>query len=246
MSKLAIIGGSGLTELEGLEIINEIDPETIWGKTSAPIKVGKFYDKEILFLPRHGDPHTIPPHKINYRANIQALKDNDVHEIIAVNAVGGITKNMTPCRIVIPDQLIDYTHSRIDTFYEENLKEVVHIDFTAPYSESLRQQLINTAKENNIDLVADGTYAVTQGPRLETAAEINRYEKDGCDIVGMTSMPEASLARELEMEYACCSLVVNWAAGKTDEIITMEIIEDYLNKGIGKVHELLSAFLKNK
>ena len=132
------------------------------------------------------------------------------------------------------------------TFYEDNLKEVVHIDFTAPYSESLRQQLINTAKENNIDHYAGGTYAVTQGPRLETAAEINRYEKDGCDIVGMTSMPEASLARELEMEYACCSLVVNWAAGKTDEIITMEIIENNLKEGIGKVHELLSAFLKEK
>lgn len=243
MNKLAIIGGSGLTELEGMEIINEINPDTKWGKPSAPIKVGKFNNKEVLFLPRHGNPHTIPPHKINYRANIQALKDNNVNEIIAVNAVGGITKNMTPCRIVIPDQLIDYTHSRIDTFYEDNLKEVVHIDFTAPYSESLRQQLIDTAKENNIDLVADGTYAVTQGPRLETAAEINRYEKDGCDIVGMTSMPEASLARELEMEYACCSLVVNWAAGKTDEIITMEIIEHNLKEGIGKVHELLSAFL---
>lgn len=246
MSRLAIIGGSGLTELEGLEIINEIDPETIWGKPSAPIKVGKFNKKEILFLPRHGNPHTIPPHKINYRANIQALKDNDVNEIIAVNAVGGITKEMTPCRIVIPDQLIDYTHGRIDTFYEDNLKEVVHIDFTSPYSESLRQQLINTAKENNIDHYAGGTYAITQGPRLETAAEINRYEKDSCDIVGMTSMPEASLARELEMEYACVSLVVNWAAGKTDEIITMEIIENNLKEGIGKVHELLSAFLKEK
>jgi len=246
MNKLAIIGGSGLTELEGLEIIDELHIETIWGKPSAPIKVGKFNNKEILFLPRHGNPHTIPPHRINYRANIQALKDNDVNEIIAVNAVGGITKNMTPCRIVIPDQLIDYTHGRIDTFYEDNLKEVIHIDFTVPYSESLRQQLTNTAKENNIDLCAGGTYAVTQGPRLETAAEINRYEKDGCDIVGMTSMPEASLAKELEMEYACCSLVVNWAAGKTDEIITMEIIENNLNKGISKVHELLSAFLKEK
>ena len=246
MNKLAIIGGSGLTSLEGLEIINEIDPDTLWGKPSAPITVGKFNNTEILFLPRHGNPHTIPPHKINYRANIQALKDADVSEIIAVNAVGGITKEMTPCRIVIPDQLIDYTHGRIDTFYEENLDEVVHIDFTAPYSESLRQQFINAANTNNIDVHPNGTYAVTQGPRLETAAEINRYEKDGCDIVGMTSMPEASLARELEMEYACCSLVVNWAAGKTDEIITMEIIENNLKEGIGKVHELLSVFLSNK
>ncbi len=246
MTKLAIIGGSGLTKLDGLTIIDEINPDTVWGKPSAPIKVGKFNNIQILFLPRHGNPHTIPPHKINYRANIQALKYAGVNEIIAVNAVGGITGAMTPCRIVIPDQLIDYTHGRIDTFYEDNLNEVTHIDFTAPYSESLRQQLISAAAENNINVYPNGTYAVTQGPRLETAAEIIKYERDGCDIVGMTSMPEASLARELEMEYVCCSLVVNWAAGKTDEIITMEIIENNLKEGLGKIHELISAVLRNK
>lgn len=246
MTKLAIIGGSGLTELEGLEIIETINPDTIWGKPSAEITVGKFNDIEILFLPRHGNPHTIPPHKINYRANIQSLKNAGVNDIIAINAVGGITKEMTPCRIVIANQLIDYTHGRIDTFYEDNLKEVTHIDFTKPYSESLRLQLINTAKESNIDITPRGTYAVTQGPRLETAAEIIKYERDGCDIVGMTSMPEASLARELKMEYACCSLVVNWAAGKTDEMITMEIIENNLKEGLGKIHELISALLRNK
>jgi 5'-methylthioinosine phosphorylase len=246
VTKLAIIGGSGLTQLSGLQIIDEINPDTTWGKPSAPITVGKFNNIEILFLPRHGNPHTIPPHKINYRANIQALKDAGVSEIIAVNAVGGITNEMTPCRIVIPNQLIDYTHGRIDTFHEDNLKEVVHIDFTAPYSESLRQQLIDAAKESDIDIYPIGTYAVTQGPRLETAAEINKYEKDGCDIVGMTSMPEASLARELEMDYACCSLVVNWAAGKSDEIITMEIIENNLKEGLGKIHELIIAALSNK
>jgi 5'-methylthioinosine phosphorylase len=246
VTKLAIIGGSGLTQLSGLQIIDEINPDTTWGKPSALITVGKFNNIEILFLPRHGNPHTIPPHKINYRANIQALKDAGVSEIIAVNAVGGITNEMTPCRIVIPNQLIDYTHGRIDTFHEDNLKEVVHIDFTAPYSESLRQQLIDAAKESDIDIYPIGTYAVTQGPRLETAAEINKYEKDGCDIVGMTSMPEASLARELEMDYACCSLVVNWAAGKSDEIITMEIIENNLKEGLGKIHELIIAALSNK
>jgi 5'-deoxy-5'-methylthioadenosine phosphorylase len=246
MTKLAIIGGSGLTELDGLEIIDEINPDTIWGKPSSAITIGKFDDIEILFLPRHGKPHTIPPHKINYRANIQALKDADVKEIIAVNAVGGITKEMAPCRIVIADQLIDYTHSRIDTFFEENLKEVTHIDFTAPYSESLRQQLINAATTSNLNVYPKGTYAVTQGPRLETAAEIIRLERDGCDIVGMTSMPEASLARELDMEYACCSLVVNWAAGKSDEIITMEIIENNLKEGLGKIHQLIAAVLRNK
>ena len=246
MSKIAIIGGSGLTELSGLQIVDKIEIETPWGKPSAPITVGKINDLEVLFLPRHGNPHTIAPHKVNYRANLWALHENNVSEIIAVNAVGGITEAMTPCRIVIPDQLIDYTHGRADSFHEENLTEVKHIDFTNPYSESLRQQLIDAASENKLDAVSMGTYAVTQGPRLETVAEVSRLEKDGNDIVGMTSMPEASLARELEIEYACCALVVNWAAGKTDDIITMEIIENNLNEGLGKIQSLIAKFVNNK
>jgi 5'-deoxy-5'-methylthioadenosine phosphorylase len=247
MNKLAIIGGSGLTELSGLEIVDEISLTTPWGKPSAPISVGKFNNSEILFLPRHGNPHVIPPHKVNYRANIWALKETGVNEIIAVNAVGGISQKMTPCRIVIPHQLIDYTHGRADTFYEEDLDKVVHIDFTEPYSETLRDELIMAADSaNKMDLCTIAIYAVTQGPRLETTAEVRRLERDGCDIVGMTSMPEASLARELEMEYACCSLVVNWAAGKTDDIITMDIIENNLKEGMGKVMTLLEALLQRR
>ena len=240
MSNIAIIGGSGLSKLPGLEIINKIDMDTPWGKPSAPITVTKFHGIEVLFLPRHGNPHTIPPHKVNYRANLWALHENNISEIIAVNAVGGITETMTPCRIVIPDQLIDYTHSRPDSFHEENLSEVKHIDFTQPYSDSLRQQLIDAAAISELDIVSTGTYAVTQGPRLETTAEVIRLEKDGNDIVGMTSMPEASLARELEIDYACCGLVVNWAAGKSDEIITMEIIENNLREGMGQIQTLIS------
>ncbi len=246
MSNIAIIGGSGLSKLPGLEIINKIDMDTPWGKPSAPITVTKFHGIEVLFLPRHGNPHTIPPHKVNYRANLWALHENNISEIIAVNAVGGITETMTPCRIVIPDQLIDYTHSRPDSFHEENLSEVKHIDFTQPYSDSLRQQLIDAAAISELDIVSTGTYAVTQGPRLETTAEVIRLEKDGNDIVGMTSMPEASLARELEIDYACCGLVVNWAAGKSDEIITMEIIENNLREGMGQIQTLISTFIKNK
>ena len=211
MNKLAIIGGSGLTQLPGLKIVDELDLNTPWGKPSALITVGKFNDIEILFLPRHGNPHIIPPHKVNYRANIWALKESGVNEIIAVNAVGGITELMIPCRIVIPDQLIDYTHGRIDTFHEENLKEVIHIDFTEPYSVSLRQVLIKAAEsENNMDICSIATYAVTQGPRLETAAEITRLERDGCDIVGMTTMPEAALAREAGLDYASLCITANW------------------------------------
>lgn len=243
MSKIAIIGGSGLTNLPGLQIIKNIEVDTPWGKPSAPIAIGKINAHEILFLPRHGSPHTIPPHKVNYRANLWALHENNVDEIIAVNAVGGITAGMTPCRIVIPDQLIDYTHGRADTFYEEDLEEVKHIDFTHPYSESLRQRLIEAAAKSRIDIANKGTYAVTQGPRLETIAEIKRLENDGNDIVGMTSMPEASLARELEINYACCALVVNWAAGKTDEIITMDIIENNLKEGLGKIQNLIATVI---
>ncbi len=246
MSKLAIIGGSGLTQLPGLTIINEIEINTPWGKPSAPITVGKIDNTEILFLPRHGNPHTIPPHKVNYRANLWALHKLDANEIIAVNAVGGISASMGPCCIVVPDQLIDYTYGRADSFHEEDLEAVKHIDFTHPYSASLRHQLIQAASDTDIDIISKGTYAVTQGPRLETAAEISRLEKDGCDIVGMTSMPEASLARELDIEYACCSLVVNWAAGKTDEIITMEIIEKNLKEGMGKIQNLITAVIDNK
>ena len=246
MNKIAIVGGSGLTKLSGLEVIDKIESATPWGEPSAPITFGKINNLEILFLPRHGNPHTIPPHKINYRANLWALHKHKVSEIIAINAVGGITEKMTPCSIVIPNQLIDYTHGRADSFYEENLTNVKHIDFTKPYSESLRQQLIDTASKNKLDIISEGTYAVTQGPRLETAAEVIRLEKDGNDIVGMTSMPEASLARELGITYACCALVVNWAAGKTDEIITMKIIEENLREGLSRMRCLIGKYIGDK
>ncbi len=246
MNKIAIVGGSGLTKLPGLEVIDKIESATPWGEPSAPITFGKINNVEILFLPRHGNPHTIPPHKINYRANLWALHKHKVSEIIAINAVGGITEKMTPCSIVIPNQLIDYTYARADNFYEENLTNVKHIDFTKPYSESLRQQLIDTASKNKLAIISEGTYAVTQGPRLETAAEVIRLEKDGNDIIGMTSMPEASLARELGITYACCALVVNWAAGKTDEIITMKIIEENLREGLSRMRCLIGKYISDK
>ena len=246
MSKLAIIGGSGLVKMPELKVVDEIDCKTRWGNPSASITVGELNGNEILFLPRHGNPHVIPPHKINYRANIQALYEQQVTEIIAVNAVGGITNAMTPCRIVVPDQLIDYTHGRIESFHEDDLDEVVHIDFTAPYSASIREQLLTAAATCQFDVSPRATYGVTQGPRLETAAEIERMERDGCDIVGMTSMPEASLARELDMNYGCCALVVNWAAGKTEEIITMDIIEQNLAKGMDNILQLLHTLIQDR
>lgn len=244
MNKIAIIGGSGLTQLPGLDLTDQINRGTPWGDPSAAITVGTYKNREVLFLARHGNPHTIPPHKINYRANIWALKESGANEIIAVNTVGGITDQAGPGSFVIPDQLIDYTHNRALTFFEDDFNEIKHIDFTLPYSTSLRRKLIEAAGEF-IKVTAEGTYGVTQGPRLETAAEIKRLEHDGCDIVGMTGMPEAGLAKELDIDYACCALVVNWAAGKSDKEITAEIIKDNLKESLGKIQTLLAAVITN-
>ncbi len=237
MNKLAIIGGTGLTNLGNIKIRKQKSVSTPWGEPSAPISIGENSNKEILFLPRHGNPHSVPPHKVNYRANIWALKEMEVTDIIAVNAVGGITEKMSPESIIVPEQIIDYTWGRESSFFEENLNHVTHTDFTHPYSEILRQQLIDVVKGMNI--IANGVYGATQGPRLETAAEITRMERDGCDIVGMTGMPEAVLAREQDINYACYALVVNWAAGKSDELVTMEVIERHLHQGMIHILQLL-------
>ena len=243
MDKLGIIGGTGLTSLDGLEIVDTITCDTVYGKPSSDLVLGRFAGSEVLFLARHGNPHSIPPHKVNYRANIQALHDNGIRQVLAVNAVGGITTGMHPQRIVIPDQVIDYTWSRAHTFFEEELEHVNHVDFTNPYSHILREKLKAAADAMKIDVIDTGTYGATQGPRLESSAEIRRMKKDGCDIVGMTGMPEAGLAREKGMEYASLSLVVNWAAGQSEEEITMDIIEDNLRAGMQNILVLIAEFL---
>ncbi len=239
MSTLAIIGGTGLTSLKGLNIIRSKEVETPYGSPSAPLSFGEMSGREVLFLPRHGAAHTLPPHKVNYRANLWALKQAGAGTVIAVNAVGGIRADMTPGRVIVPHQIIDYTHSRINTFFEEGLDHVTHIDFTEPYCESLRQQLIAAGKECGLEVIGEGTYAATQGPRLESAAEIDRLERDGCDLVGMTGMPEAALARELELCYACVSVVANMGAGRSEEELTMAMIERTLVGGMADVRRLL-------
>ncbi len=244
MSILGIIGGSGLSSLDGLEITRQKMQQTPYGQASAPLIFGQFDKKEVIFLSRHGNPHVIPPHKVNYRANIWALNENNVDRIIAINAVGGITSKMYPERIIIPDQIIDYTFGRIHTYFEEGLNDVTHIDFTHPYSLSLRKQLINAAEKSNIDIISKATYGVTQGPRLESAAEIIRLERDGCDLVGMTGMPETALARELGLEYSSICMVVNWAAGKSNDEITMAMIEKNLNQSIQNIRLIIQAFLQ--
>jgi 5'-methylthioadenosine phosphorylase/5'-methylthioinosine phosphorylase len=243
MTKLAIIGGTGLTQLNGLIITKRETLTTPYGLPSADFITGEYNQKEVIFLARHGNPHTIAPHKINYRANIWGLKHLGVENIIAVAAVGGITPEMAPAHIAIPDQIIDYSHSRLHTFFEDENYPVTHIDFTYPYNRALRAALIIAAKNADINISPIGTYGCTQGPRLETAAEIKRMEKDGCDLVGMTGMPEASLAKELEMNYAAISVIANWAAGKTAGEITMAEIERHLHNGMIKVANLLKAFI---
>jgi 5'-methylthioadenosine phosphorylase/5'-methylthioinosine phosphorylase len=243
MTTLAIIGGTGLTQLSSLNIINRQSLSTPYGEPSAEFVTGELQGKQVIFLARHGDPHRIAPHHINYRANIHGLKQLGVQQIIAVAAVGGITAEMSPAHIAIPDQLIDYTYGREHTFFAEQDAAVQHIDFTHPYSQNLRNLLITAAQTALIRVQPRGTYGCTQGPRLETTAEIRRMERDGCDLVGMTGMPEAALARELDIDYAAVAVVANWAAGKTAQEITMAEIEQNLHKGMANTAELLKAVI---
>ena len=240
MANIAIIGGTGLTTIHNLEIVRREVMQTPYGEPLGPLTHGRLFNTEVVFLARHGYGQNIPPHKVNYRANIWALRNVGVKKVIAINAVGGIHADMRPKSLVIPDQLIDYTWSRLTTYFEEGLSQVVHIDFTHPYSEVLRQVLINAGQEAaQLEIVEYGTYGAMQGPRLETAAEINRMEQDHCHIVGMTGMPEAALDRELELDYACIAVVANWAAGRSTADITMEMIEHNLSEGMVKVRTLL-------
>lgn len=243
MPELAIIGGTGLTSLHNLKIVRREVVHTPYGEPSGPLTYGELCGKEVVFLPRHGSGHNIPPHRINYRANISALKETGAKRVVAVAAVGGIRTDMMPGRLVIPDQIIDYTWSRANTFFEEQLTHVTHVDFTYPYTIELRELLIDAARNATLDVAEEGTYGATQGPRLETAAEINRLESDGCTMVGMTGMPEAVLAREAELSYATCAVVANLAAGRGEGIIKMRDIEQHLKAGMDKVRKLLAHLI---
>lgn len=243
MGIYAIIGGTGLTQLDGLDILNAQFVNTPYGEPSADIVRGRYAGQEVLFLARHGHPHRIPPHQVNYRANLWALRQMGADKIIAVNAVGGISSDMQTGHFCIPDQIIDYTWGREHTFFAGELEHVTHVDFSYPYDKSLRQQLMVATEKLNIPHTAHGVYGCTQGPRLETVAEITRMERDSCDIVGMTGMPETVLARELGMAYACLALVVNPAAGKSMGLITMAQIEQAVEQGMGKAKQILAQVL---
>ncbi len=240
---VAIIGGTGLTQLSSLEVTGRQVIYTPFGEPSAPLTRGAIFDHEVVFLPRHGLAHTIPPHKVNYRANVWALREIGVERVIAVNTVGGITDSMEPVRLAFPDQSVDYTYNRPHSFFEEKNESVTHIEFTEPYNAEMRAAMGEAARAANVPATDGGTYAVTQGPRLETAAEVDRLDRDGCDIVGMTGMPEAALARELGLEYACCAVVVNWAAGRGSGTSVLGQIESQITQGMDQVRDMLQQLL---
>ncbi|UGB44155.1 S-methyl-5'-thioinosine phosphorylase [Frateuria edaphi] len=241
---LAVIGGSGLYQFPGLENISRRALETPYGPASGEVVLGDFAGKRLAFLARHGESHALAPHRVNYRANLWALHALGARRVIGVNAVGGIRADMGPRVLVVPDQLIDYTHGRVTSFCDAEGVEVRHIDFSEPYTASLRQTLLAAAGSAGIAMIDGGCYGATQGPRLETRAEIARMKRDGCDLVGMTGMPEAALARELELEYACLALVANFAAGCGDEAeISIEEIFAHLAAATAQVPVLLKAML---
>ena len=232
---IGIIGGTGLSRLFSADPLSRRGFESRFGKASDDLSFYSEAGKEIAFMPRHGHPHRVAPHLINYRANLDCLKQAGVRKIIAVNAVGGIHPMMGPEGIAVPDQLIDYTYGREHTIYDQESGALDHIDMSFPYSELVRSALLEAASLLSIPVLERACYAATQGPRLETSAEIERIKRDGGDLVGMTGMPEAALARELGLDYACIALSVNWAAGMVDEVITMEDINASLSKGMANV-----------
>lgn len=241
MNRIGVIGGTGLSDLEGLQGHTRKDVSTPFGPPSAPVVCGETDEHEVFFIARHGSDHTIPPHKVNYRANIWSFRHLEVTRIVAINSVGGISPALSAGCLVVPDQIVDYTWGRHHTYFETSSDPVVHADFTVPYSEQVRRSLLDAGRVAGLDVHDGGTYGVTQGPRLETSAEIDRMDRDGCDMVGMTGMPETSLARELDLEYACCAVVINRAAGRGEGIHGE--IEKYLADGMRQVRRLLAALL---
>ncbi len=237
---LAIIGGSGLTRLSTLAVAHREVVRTPYGEPSSALLFGQIAGRDTVFLARHGHGHTIPPHRVNYRANIWALKARGATAVLAVASVGGI-RGVVPGEIVLPNQLIDYTHDRESTFFDGGDQEVVHVDFTHPYAPALRDKCLVAARRAQIALTDGGVYGAVSGPRLETAAEIDRLDRDGATLVGMTGMPEAVLARELGLPYVAIAVVVNHAAGREDSAtaVSMDGIARVLETGMDRVRALL-------
>ncbi|MFW2404264.1 MAG: S-methyl-5'-thioinosine phosphorylase [Gammaproteobacteria bacterium] len=242
MRKIGIIGGTGALAVARAGNDSERPLQTPYGETSSPLLTWENGEAQICFIARHGLDSSIPPHLVNYRANIWALHEVAPDFVVGLNAVGGIADWASPARLVVPDQLIDYTWGREHTFSDGRMQPLQHIEFTHPLSRSIQRRLTETAGELSLDFHAGGVYGATQGPRLETSAEIDRMERDGCDIVGMTGLPEAALAREVSMEYAICAVVVNWAAGRAPAGSGIhDEIQRYIDAGMAQVTKVLDA-----
>jgi 5'-methylthioinosine phosphorylase len=242
---IAIIGGSGLTQLDNLEITRRVIVRTPYGEASGPLTLGRIDGNEVVFLARHGYGHTLAPHEINYRANLWALQAHGVTDVMAVFTVGGIAAGLGAGTIVVPDQIIDYTWGRSATYFEGSEQPVTHIDFTYPYDEEMRARLVSSSRAAGVDVVDGATYAAVQGPRLETKAEIDRLERDGATIVGMTGMPEASLARELKLRYAGVAVVVNPAAGRgaSARSVSLADIGAVIDESMGRVRRIVARLV---
>jgi 5'-methylthioinosine phosphorylase len=228
---LAVIGGTGVYRIAELEDVSTHAVSTRYGEPSGPVRVGSLRGQRVAFLARHGEGHSLPPHLVNYRANLAALQALGANRVLALNTVGGIGDAYGPRVLACPDQLIDYTWGRISTLWEPDAagrmdSEPLHVDFGEPYGGGLRAAILQAARASGITVVDGGCYGATQGPRLETRAEVERLRRDGCDLVGMTGMPEAALARELGLDYACLAIVANWAAGcgEGEEITLAEVL----------------------
>ncbi len=244
---LAIIGGRGLTQLTNLKITHQQVMRTPYGEPSGAYIFGTLDQHDVIFLARHGYGHTIPPHQVNYRANLWVLREQGVKDVISVATVGGIRADLTPGVIVVPDQIIDYTHGRDATYFEGRNQPFSNVDFTLPYSTVLRTRILNGAQAAGLACVDGGVYAATQGPRLDSIAEVNRYERDGAHMVGMTGMPETALAKELELNYATIAVVANYAAGRGDSMrgINVESVNANARSVMPAVRSILEQVVNN-
>lgn len=237
---LGIIGGTGALDLFDVSEVREV--ETPWGRPSSDLARVDTGAGTAWFLARHGRPHRIPPHRINYRANVDALRRAGVRRVIGINAVGGMPPTAEPGTLVVPDQLIDYTWGRLHTFSDDDLADLQHVEFADPFAGPLRRDLLGAAESAGVEAVDGGCMGVTQGPRLETAAEVRRLVKDGCTLIGMTAMPEAALAREAGLDYASLCVVANAAGGIGEASISIEEIHLVLDQAMGQVRKLLAEF----
>jgi 5'-deoxy-5'-methylthioadenosine phosphorylase len=242
MSLVAVIGGTGMNQWPGLVVKEQLQIDTPYGAPSAPLLLGKVYGIKAVFLARHGEGHKLPPHGINYRANLWALKHAGVQAVVAIAAVGAIAPWFPPGAVAVPHDLIDYTWGREHTYSDGAHADLKHVEFTEPYSPRVRRELLHAALAARVDIAEAGVMGVTQGPRLESTAEIKRLKRDGCDMVGMTGMPEAGLARELDLDYASLAVSVNWAAGLGSGDIHGEIHES-IEAGMAKVRAILEHAL---